>query len=66
MRNPSPVVTVLNLRVVFIGDAKDTAPVAETDQHAMSRVLLHRLIVLVVAMQRIAQIQCAAAQARNV
>ena len=63
MRNPSPVVAVLTLHVAFPGDAKDTALLAEIEQHEMSRLLLHRLVVLEVALQRVAELRDDAAQA---
>lgn len=62
MRNSSTVAAILTRQVAFIGDAKDTASVGD-GQHEMSRLLLHRLIVLAAALQRIAELQCEAAQA---
>ena len=53
MRNSSSINAVLNLRVAFIGDARDKAPITETDQHDLSRLLLHRLAVLEAALRRV-------------
>jgi hypothetical protein len=53
MRNPSSTVASLILRVAFIGDNRDEAPITETDQHDLSRLLLHRLTVLEAALRRV-------------
>ena len=53
MRNPSSIVASLILRVAFIGDDRDEASNTETDQHDLSRLLLHRLTVLEAALRRV-------------
>ena len=57
MRNSSSINAVLSLRVAFIGDAQGEAPIKETDQHDLSRLLLHRLTVLEAAFRRIEDIR---------
>jgi hypothetical protein len=57
MRNSSSINAVLSLRVAFIGDTRDEAPITETDQHDLSRLLLHRLTVLEAAFRRIEDIR---------
>ena len=57
MRNSSSINAVLSLRVAFIGDAQDEAPITETDQHDQSRLLLHRLTVLEAALRLVAELR---------
>ena len=63
MQHRPPVPAVLTLHVAFLGDARDTAPIVDLKQHEMSRLLLHRLVVLEVALQRVAELRNDAAQA---
>ena len=46
MRNSSSIAAVLSMQVAFIGDERAEAPITETDQRDISRLLLHRLTVL--------------------
>ena len=48
MQRRPTVPAVLTLHVAFLGDSQDTAPPPE--QHEMSRLLLHRLVVLEAAL----------------
>jgi len=57
MRNSSSIAAVLSLRVAFIGDAQDEAPITETDQHDQCWLLLHRLTVLEAALRRIEELR---------
>ena len=63
MQHRPPVPAVLTLHVAFLGDARDTAPIVDLEQHEMSRLLLHRLVVLEVALERIAALRQGVAQA---
>jgi len=63
MQRRPTVPAVLTLHVAFLGDSQDTAPPPE--QHEMSRLLLHRLVVLEAALKRVAELGISAAQARS-
>jgi hypothetical protein len=61
MQHRPPVSAGLTLHVAFFCDAKDTAPPAPIEPHEMSRLLLQRLLVLEVALQRVAELRTAQA-----
>jgi len=61
MRNLLPVAALLSLRVAFIGDKRDEAPLTDAGPDSVSRLLLHRMDVLQAAMNRVAEIQREAA-----
>ena len=63
MQHHPLVPAVLTLHVASFCNPKDTAPTAQIDTHEMSRLLLHRLMVLEVALQRVAELYRKAAQA---
>jgi hypothetical protein len=55
----------LILRVAFIGDDRDEAPITEKDQHDLSRLLLHRLTVLEAALRRVEDLRRRQPRQRN-
>jgi len=57
MRNSSSIAAVLSLQVAFIGDVRAEAPITETDQCDISRLLLHRLTVLEAALRLVAELR---------
>ncbi len=63
MRNSSSIAAVLNMQVVFIGDVRAEAPITETDQRDISRLLLHRLTGLQAALRRLAELRRGTASA---
>ena len=60
MRHSSPVNASLILRVACPEDSQ--APITETDQHALSRLLRYRLAVLEAALRRVEELRREAAQ----
>jgi hypothetical protein len=61
MRNLLPLDALLSLRIAFVGDDCDDAPMTEMGRDSISRLLLHRMDVLQAAMRRVAELQREAA-----
>jgi hypothetical protein len=66
IKNSSPVTAVHILRVAFGDDERDDAPIGETNEHEMCRLLLHRLMVIETALRLVAALRRKAAQPASI
>jgi hypothetical protein len=57
MRTPHSITASLSLKVVFISDDWDEAPLSEQDQLELTRLLVHQLIAIKATLRRAEELQ---------
>ena len=62
MRNSPPIAAVLNVKVVFLPDDRDEAPLSAQDELELSRLLLREVTEIKAALRRTEELQRGAPQ----
>ena len=66
MRNAPPIAAVLNVKVVFLPDDRDEAPLSAQDELELSRLLLRQVTETNAALRQLEELQGGAAPAQPI